>query len=167
MSRAFVKESDGDQPGDELPERPHSPHPNFVTPEGLALLQRELTRLQEERHRLTAGGEPEMLEKEHLKLVERDLRYVQERIDRAILVDPAKQPQDRVAFGATVTVIDDDDKTQRFTLVGEDEADPVKGKISWASPLGRALADAAVGDYVVWKRPAGDLGLEITAISYG
>ena len=82
MSRAFVKEADGEQPGEELPERPQSPHPNYVTASGLKALQEHLTKLQEERRHLTEAGEPEMLDKEHLKLVERDIRYFQERIER-------------------------------------------------------------------------------------
>src|SRR5262245_66609556 len=99
MSRAFVKESDGDQPGDELPERPQSPHPNYVTASGLKALQEQHAKLQEEKRHLTESGEPEMLDKEHLKLVERDLRYFKERIERAVLIDPASQPADRVGFG--------------------------------------------------------------------
>jgi transcription elongation GreA/GreB family factor len=166
MSRAFVKESDGDQPGDELPERPQSPHPNYVTGSGLKALHDQLARLQEERRHLTEGGEPEMLDKEHLKLVERDLRYFKERIERAVQIDPATQPADRVGFGAVVECVDDNDEKHRFRIVGEDEADPKQGRISWVSPLAKALSGAAVGDTVAWKRPTGDLGLEILGLSY-
>jgi transcription elongation factor GreB len=166
MSRAFVKEFDGDQPGDELPERPQSPHPNYVTGSGLKALQEQLAKLQEERRHLTEGGTPEMLDKEHLKLVERDLRYVQERIERAVLIDPASQPADRVGFGACVETADDNDEKRKFRIVGEDEADPNKARISWVSPLAKALTGAAVGDTVVWKRPTGDLSLEVLSIKY-
>ncbi|MFZ5789159.1 MAG: GreA/GreB family elongation factor [Pseudomonadota bacterium] len=166
MSRAFVKETDGAQPGDELPERPQSPHPNYVTPGGLKALQRRVEKLQEERRHLTETGEPEMLDKEHLKLVERDLRYWQERVQSAILVEPSSQPQDKVGFGATVDTVDDDDVKRSFTIVGEDEAEPKSGKISWVSPLAKTLSGAGVGDTVTWKRPAGDISLEITAIRY-
>jgi transcription elongation GreA/GreB family factor len=166
MSRAFVKEDDAELPGDDLPERPQSPHPNYVTSQGLKALQRRVDKLQEERRTLTEGGEPEMLEKEHLKLVERDLRYWQERLDKAIQIDPATQAHDKVGFSATVETVDDDDVKRTFTLVGEDEAEPKAGKISWVSPLARALSGASVGDTVLWKRPAGDLSLEVLSIKY-
>jgi transcription elongation GreA/GreB family factor len=166
MSRAFVKEHDGETPGDELPERPQSPHPNYVTASGLKALQEQLAKLQDERRHLTESGEPEMLDKEHLKLIERDIRYFQERIERAIQIDPDSQPADRVGFGATVETVDDNDKRRKYRIVGEDEADPKHGRISWVSPLAKTLTGAAVGDTVVWKRPTGDLGLEIVSIKY-
>ncbi len=166
MSRAFVKEQDGEQPGDELPERPQSPHPNYVTASGLKALQEQLAKLQEERRQLTENGEPEMLDKEHLKTIERDIRYFQERIERAVLIDPDSQPVDRVGFGAVVETVDDNDEKRKYRIVGEDEADPKHGRISWVSPLAKTLTGAAVGDTVVWKRPTGDLGLEILSIKY-
>ncbi len=165
MSRAFVKEADGETP-DELPERPQSPHPNYVTASGLKALQERLAGLQEERRQLMEDGEPELLDKEHLKLVERDLRYLQERIERAVHIDPASQPADRVGFGALVEIVDDNDEKRKYRIVGEDEADPKQGRISWVSPLAKTLNGAAVGDEVTWKRPGGDLTLEIVAISY-
>jgi transcription elongation GreA/GreB family factor len=166
MSRAFVKEQDGEQPGDELPERPQSPHPNYVTASGLKALQDHLAKLQDERRHLTEGGEPEMLDKEHLKLIERDIRYFQERIERAIQIDPESQPADRVGFGAVVETVDDNDEKRKYRIVGEDEADPKHGRISWVSPLAKTLTGAAVGDTVTWKRPTGDVGLEIVSIKY-
>lgn len=165
MSRAFVKESDDTALGDELPERPQSPHPNYVTPPGLAALQAQLAELQEQKRQLGEDAE-DLLNKETLKLVERDIRYFQGRLDHAIPIDPATQPHDRVAFGAQVETVDDNDAEREFVIVGEDEADAAAGKISWVSPLARALVGAAVGDTVTWKRPAGDLELEIVAISY-
>jgi transcription elongation factor GreB len=166
MSRAFVKESDGDQPGDELPERPQSPHPNYVTASGLRALQEQHAKLLEEKRHLTEGGEPEMLDKEHLKLVERDMRYFKERIERAVLIDPASQPADKIGFGALVECVDDNDEKHKFRIVGEDEADPKQGRISWVSPLAKTLNGASVGDTVTWKRPTGDLGLEILSLKY-
>ena len=71
-----------------------------------------------------------------------------------------------MAFGALVTTVDDDDEKRKFAIVGEDEADPAAGKISWVSPLAAVLVGASVGDSVVWKRPAGDRNLEVTAIGY-
>ena len=165
MSRAFVKEDDANTSGEELPEPPQSPHPNYVTPAGLAQLQAQLTELQAQRQEQMAHPEG-ILAEEHLKPLERDIRYFQERIERAIVIDLAAQPRGKVAFGAVVTTVDDDDEQRKFAIVGEDEADPAHGKISWVSPLAAALVGASVGDTVIWKRPAGDRNLEITAIRY-
>jgi transcription elongation GreA/GreB family factor len=165
MSRAFVKQDDETQFADELPERPQSPYPNRVTPRGLAALEAQLRHLQDQKHKLHADAD-DLLNKETLKLVERDIRYVQERLERAELIDPATQPADQVGFGAHVETQDDDGQKRGFTIVGEDEADPPAGLISWVSPLGRALTGARVGDSVTWKRPVGNLDLEILSISY-
>jgi transcription elongation GreA/GreB family factor len=162
MSRAFVKEND-DQVT-ELPERPQSPHPNLVTPHGLELLREQETALEEQRTKLLADAH--LLDKEQLLVVERDLRYVQERIVRAVVVDFDAQPQDSVDFGALVDTVDENDVKRHFQIVGEDEADPNADKLSWVSPIALALKDAKVGDTVIWKRPAGNLELEVTRISY-
>ena len=162
MSRAFVKENEDQVP--ELPERPQSPHPNFVTPQGLALLKQQLAELEDAKHRHAADGN--LLDKDALLVTERDLRYVQERLNRAVPVDPAQQPRDRVDFGATVETEDENGAKRTFEIVGEDEADPNIGKLSWVSPLALALKDAKIADTVVWKRPAGDLELDVLSIHY-
>src|SRR6185295_5585078 len=162
MSRAFVKENEDQVP--ELPERPQSPHPNFVTPRGLALLKQQLAELEDSKHRHAV--EQSLLDKEALQVTERDLRYVQERLTRAIPVDYDQQPKDQVDFGAIVETEDENGVKRKFEIVGEDEADPNVGKLSWVSPLALALKDAKVGDTVVWKRPAGDLELDVTAVVY-
>ena len=162
MSRAFVKENEDQVP--ELPERPQSPHPNFVTPLGLALLKQQLVDLEGEKHR--HASDQNLLDKEALLVTERDIRYVQGRLTAAIPVDYAQQPKDRVDFGATVETVDENGVKRSFEIVGEDEADPNVGKLSWVSPLALALKDAKVGDTVVWKRPAGDLELDILSIRY-
>src|ERR1043166_9976263 len=164
MSRAFVKEAD-DNPADELPGRPLSPHPNYVTPTGLAQLQSRVEELVRRREQL-AADEDDPLAKQSLLGVKRDLRYFRARLESAIPVDPGKQPGDEVRFGAAVTVSDEHGKQQQFNIVGEDEADVAGGKISWSSPLGKAMIGSKVGDNVVWRRPAGDTGLEILSISY-
>jgi len=99
-------------------------------------------------------------------VIERDLRYVQDRLTRAIPVDYDQQPKDQVDFGAIVETKDENGTKRKFEIVGEDEADPTVGKLSWVSPLALALKDAKTGDTVVWKRPAGDLELEILSIRY-
>ncbi len=168
MSRAFVKEPDGDQVADDLPDLPVSPHPNYVTPSGLAALRERQQRLAGERQSLVEDDDP--AKRLRLRQVERDLRYLRTRIESAIPVDPARRPNSRpageVGFGAIVTVEDEDGERLGFAIVGEDEADARAGKVSWISPLAEALEGARVGDLVTWRRPAGDLELEVIAIRY-
>ncbi|ALN81905.1 GreA/GreB family elongation factor [Lysobacter antibioticus] len=164
MSRAFVKEGDGDENAGDLPELPISEHPNYVTPRGMALLR---TRLDDAGRRLgeiDANAVGARLEAAH---IERELRWLQARILGAITIAPERQPSELIAFGARVEVVDDDGREYRYRIVGEDEADPELGLISWVSPLALALHGARVGDSVVWKRPAGDLAIEVLAIDYG
>jgi transcription elongation GreA/GreB family factor len=117
MSRAFIKEDDSNVSAEELPERPQSPHPNYVTPGGLTALQAQLAELQEQRRQLL--GHPDaILAQEHLKPVERDIRYFQERIERAVVIDPANQPRDKVSFGALAATVDEDGTERRFAIVG-------------------------------------------------
>ncbi len=163
MSRAFVKEPDGDQVADDQPELPHSPHPNYVTPAGLAALEAACADWKAQQDATDADV---LANKPHIARIGREIRYYEERIRRAILIAPAGQPADEVAFGARVTVEDEDDETLTFAIVGEDEADPNHGKVSWVSPLASALLDAQVGDLVTWERPAGDRELEIITIDY-
>ena len=163
MSRAFTKEPDGDMVADDAPERPLSGHPNYVTPVGLTQLESRRAALAIER----AAHADEGLEgKPALAHAERALRYLDARIEDAIVVDPAAQLAGEVRFGACVTVADEDGETRGFTIVGEDEADAAAGKVSWLSPLARALTGGRTGDLVTWRRPAGDLEPEITAIDY-
>ena len=79
---------------------------------------------------------------------------------------PAGQPEEEVHFGAAVRIVDEDGKVHQFTIVGDNEADVGAGRISWASPLAKAMMGARVGDVVVWRRPAGDIEVEIAGISY-
>ena len=164
MSRAFVKELDelADSAG---PGRPQSPHTNYVRPQGLRQLETRVRELIAEHDRL-AGREDlgSQQDKSHL---ERDIAYYAERIKRAVLVDPETQPLGKVHFGAAVEVEDEKGERLNFVIVGEDEADASQGKISWVSPLAKALLNAEVGDVVTWQRPAGDKELEIIAIRRG
>jgi transcription elongation factor GreB len=165
MSRAFVKEPDGDALDAALPDRPQSDHPNYITPAGLASLQKSLSGLESERQALgREGATPE--DKLHIPQLERDMRFLKSRIERALPVDPAGQPRDRIAFGATVELEDEEGRRHRYSIVGEDEAEAREGRVSWVSPLARALEGARVGDLVTWRRPAGDLELEVLAIIY-
>lgn len=165
MSRGFVKEDDLEHAGTDLPERPLSAHPNYVTPLGLSQLQQQAGELEQKRQQLAPRKEDPVVNQQ-LAVVERDLRYFQARLDNAVLVDPAKQDGDNVLFGACVTVEDENGDTHEFHIVGEDEADIAQNKVSWVSPLARALLGHRVGDSVNWQRPAGDLELVITEIRY-
>jgi len=159
MSRAFVKDQD-DAYTEQLPDRPDSGQPNYITPKGLEALKARLKELQAEKEKLgeqVAALRPEL---------ERDIPWLETRITKAIVLDPRKQKADEVQFGATVTVVDENDERHRFAIVGEDEAEPTKHRISWLSPLARALLGQKVGDTAVWKRPVGDLSVEIEKIEY-
>jgi transcription elongation factor GreB len=104
--------------------------------------------------------------KQALAKVDRDLRYLSARLQASILVEPAEQDKSTVLFGATVIVEDEEGIHQTFTIVGEDEADMAQLKVSYVSPIARALIARKVGDVVMWKRPAGDVELEIIEIAY-
>lgn len=164
MSRAFVKGADDNQT-DELPERPLPAHPNYVTPRGLEQLQARLRELRESHEKL-AHEDGNSFAEQRRQEVERDLRYIGAQIERAIVVDPAGQPHDEVHFGATVTIRDGSGRDQRFAIIGDDEADIAAGKISWASPLAKALIGLHVGDTALWHKPGGAAEIEVVAIDY-
>jgi len=164
MSRAFVKDDNEDRPSEELPERPVSDAPNYVTPAGMQLLRERVDQLNREHARLRRAAEA--FEKPQLAVNERDLRYFQSRLDSAIVVDVASEPKDEVHFGATVKTEDEEGNVTCFTIVGEDEADVKENKISWVSPLAKALLGSRVGDTVTWNRPAGSTTLEVLEIGY-
>jgi transcription elongation GreA/GreB family factor len=166
MSRAFVKESDDDLVAGELPERPLPVHPNYVTPKGLDSLQGRVRELTERHEQLKRESDENSEARQKLREVDRDLRYFRSQLERATPVDTANQPRDQVHFGALVTIEDDEGARQEFTLVGDDEADVTAGKISWASPLARAMIGAKIGDTVVWHRPAGEAEVCIIDIRY-
>jgi transcription elongation GreA/GreB family factor len=166
MSRAFVKESDDDLAAGELPERPLPEHVNYVTPKGLELLQTRVRELTLRHETLKRQSEEDSEARQKLRETDRDLRYFNAQLDRATLVDTANQPRDRVHFGAIVKIEDKEGNEQEFSLVGDDEADVSSGRISWASPLARAMIGSKVGDTVVWRRPAGETEVYIVDIRY-
>ncbi len=144
MSVAFIKEREGGDAFEDLPDRPISPHANFVTAEGLVLIEAEVARLERE------VGELDPSDKANDARIGRDLRYWAARKNTAQLVTDVAG--DTVHFGATVTILREGDAgketRQTFRIVGEDEADPHKGSISYVAPLARALTGKAVGDVV-------------------
>jgi transcription elongation factor GreB len=159
MSRAFVKE-DSDQP-EHLPDRPLSPHPNYMTPEGHRRMQAQLRQCEQEITALKTATD--WADSSLLPPLERDLRYLRARLKTAQVIETAPGAS-RVRFGCTVHFVDELNNAHRFRIVGEDEADIARGLLSWTSPLARALLGQGTGDAVRWQRPAGDLEIEITAI---
>jgi transcription elongation GreA/GreB family factor len=153
MSRAFVKEHDGDSIED-LPERPVSEHPNDVTEAGLAQIEQALAAAGEAHAKAQAATD-----RAAIAAAGRDLRYWTARRATARVVPAPKAPFE-VRFGTSVTIMRDDGREQTFRIVGEDEADPAQGSISHVSPLARAMFGKRVGDVV----PAGAGEAEIIRI---
>ena len=151
MSRAFVKESDE---AAELPERAASPHRNLVTATGLAQIEAAIRRLEAALAEARQGAD-----KAALASCQRDLRYWQKRRASAELVPPALGTE-RVRFGSTVRILLGDGTERRLTIVGEDEADPAAGTISYVSPVAAAMIGAEPGDRVAAGAGDGEI-LEI------
>jgi transcription elongation GreA/GreB family factor len=153
MSRAFIKNTD--EATDELPDRPISPHPNIVTAEGLACIDANLTRFQQEYARAQSEND-----RAALAAASRELRYWASRKASA-QVAPIPADKAQVQFGCKVTILREDGRRQTYRIVGEDEADPASGTISYVSPVARALVGRRVGDVA----RAGNLEVELVAIS--
>jgi transcription elongation GreA/GreB family factor len=151
MSRAFVNE---DRFVEQMPDRRISQHPNLVTEYGLKLIEAALETARREYGEAQAAGDREALAR-----AGRDLRYWSARRGNAQVSSPAEYI-DSVQFGHAVTILRESGRRQNFRIVGEDEADPAKGSISYVSPLARALLGKTVGDSV----RGGNEQAEITAI---
>ncbi|WP_419420207.1 transcription elongation factor GreB [Legionella sp. D16C41] len=178
MSKAFTKENDDDSDL-ELPEIMIDNNRNYVTPYGFGQLQKELQELlYVERPKIVevvrwAAGNGDRSEngdyiygKKRLREIDRRVRYLNKRIETAYVVEPALQKDlKRVFFGATVTYLQNDEE-KTVKLVGIDEADIEQGKISWNSPVAKALFKAEVDDIVKVKTPNGLEQLEIVKIEY-
>ena len=165
MSRAFVKENDLEHAGIDIPERPLSDAPNYVTPRGLSLLNQTIDNLENEREALNEKKDDPMV-KQKIAVIERDMRYFAARIESAILTNPKDEDPTHILFGAKVTVEDEEGKLLTFEIVGEDEANIHEDRVSYLSPLASALLGGLVGDEVVWEKPVGDSYLTIQKISY-
>lgn len=155
MSRAFVKEPDGLEAFEDLPDKLISEHRNIVTADGLALIEAEASRFAEE-----LAAAQAINDRAAIARASRDLRYWSARRATAEVLPP---PSDKteVQFCSTVTIARDDGRTQTFRIVGEDEANPAKGTLSYVSPLAQALLGRALGDVVA----AGAGEAEIVKIS--
>lgn len=176
MSKAFTKEPDS---GDETGSLPAGVK-NYMTRQGFATLEEELRKLQrEERPKIVeivswAAGNGDRSEngdylygKKRLREIDRRIRYLLKRLDSAEVVDPKKQQNlERIFFGATVTYLRKDNSEHTVKLVGSDEADPSGGKISWVSPVARALMKAQAGDNVIVRAVGGEEELEVISVCY-
>ncbi|CAA7621624.1 transcription elongation factor GreB [Magnetospirillum sp. UT-4] len=180
MSKAFTKESDGD---DDLPEGVSAipkGSPNYVTPAGFRRLQDELRQLTRvERPKVVevvswAAGNGDRSEngdyiygKKRLREIDRRIRFLTKRLEAARVVDPAAQSNtDQVFFGATVTYANGRGEEKTITIVGIDDSDLAHDKVSWIAPVARALMKAYEGDTVQFRAPGGVETLEVLEIRY-
>ena len=143
MSRAFVKEPDGLEAFEDLPDKLISEHRNIVTADGLAMIEAEVSRSAEDMAAAQAINDRAAIAR-----ASRDLRYWSARRATAEVLPPPADVTE-VQFGSTVTIARDDGRKQTFRIVGEDEANPSKGTLSYVSPLAQALLGKALGDVVV------------------
>ena len=164
MSRAFVKEPDGDQAETDLPVRPQSKHPNYITMKGLEKQKEHLHELILECSALKKSNT--LADKNKIKLLNADITYLKQRVESAIPIKVEEQGREDIRFGATITLVDENNKQYKFTIVGQDEVDTENGLISWVSPLASALIGKQVGDTIIWARSVGDLELEIIEFDY-
>lgn len=169
-----------DDDADEAEESPPPPAgPNYITPPGHAALVAELGALGEERSRVVTevtdaaaqGDRSENAEyiygKRRLRQIDSRMRFLRKRLERAVVVDPAVDRGDRVFFGATVVTEDERGEASTCQLVGEDEVDADARRISWRSPVGRALLGRSQGDEVTVETPGGRRRLTIVDVRYG
>jgi transcription elongation factor GreB len=182
MNKAFVKENDGKEDTEDTGIGPALPPEtkNYMTPQGLRLIREEFEHLVKvERPEIVqvvswAAGNGDRSEngdyiygKKRLREIDRRIRFLSKRLDTAVVVDPAQQANlEQVFFGATVAICDSDGTEATYRIVGIDEADASEGRISWISPLARALMKAREGDLVRFESPAGLREIEIVEISY-
>ncbi len=180
MSKAFVKESEGDEDLDRDEESEALPAgKNYMTPQGHKRMQDELKELKyKTRPEVTqivswAAGNGDRSEngdyqygKKRLREIDRRLRYLGKRLRSAEVIDPLHVKSDQVLFGATVKIADEDGNEKVYSIVGVDEIDIPKGKISWMSPLANALLKAREGDVVTFRSPKGVQEIEILEIQY-
>ena len=183
MSKAFTKETDHDDADDldrgssavSIPAGTR----NYMTPAGAQRMRLELQQLRyDERPKLVetvawAASNGDRSEngdyiygKKRLREIDRRIRFLQKRLENAEIVDPTRQTSEQVFFGATVSVVHENGTEKTYSIVGIDESDPRHGRISWISPLGKALLKAYAGDVVTLRTPAGEEEIEILNVEY-
>jgi transcription elongation factor GreB len=181
MSKAFTKESEGDDDDDLAPElQVPAGAKNYITPAGHRRLHDELMLLMNtERPQVVSvvswaasnGDRSEngdyLYGKKRLREIDRRIRFLTKRLEAAEVVDPAAQDHgDQIFFGARVQVLRASGQEQTIRIVGVDEVDTASGDVSWISPIARALIKAREGDTVVLRTPAGAEEIEILQVSY-
>jgi transcription elongation factor GreB len=180
MSKAFTR--DGDENNTEVDTEVDASVPggkNYITPAGAERLRAELKKLRyEERPEVTkvvswAAGNGDRSEngdylygKKRLREIDKRMRFLAKRLEAAEVVDPLAIQVEYVQFGATVTLRFEDDTEKTYSIVGVDEVDVNQGRISWMSPLARALLKAKAGDYVTFHSPKGEQEVEVLAVVY-
>ena len=182
MNKAFVKENEGEEDagdGGNVPALPLDVN-NYMTPQGHRRMREEFEHLiKVERPAIVqvvswAAGNGDRSEngdyiygKKRLREIDKRIRFLGKRLDSAVVVDTALQAgQEQVYFGATVTICDSDGEEAIYRIVGMDEANAGEGRISWISPLARALMKAREGDLIRFESPAGMREIEIIEVSY-
>ncbi len=183
MSKAFTRESDGadDEDAEDLAAPVIAPGTkNYLTPSGYATLRDELLLLIDtERPKVVdivswAAGNGDRSEngdyiygKKRLREIDRRIRFLSRRLDIAAITDPSvHHGSDQIFFGATVTLVDEQGVQRTITIKGIDEVDPLRGEVSWVSPVARALLKARAGDEVQVHTPSGVQRVEVIAVSY-
>lgn len=179
MSKAFTKENEDEEELDNSPKLPQGVK-NYITPSGHRRLMEEFDRLWKiERPELVktiawAASNGDRSEngdyiygKRRLREIDRRLRFLSKRLDNAEVIDPARRGDcDQVFFGATVTICNAQGEESTYSIVGLDEVDPGRGRISWISPVAKALLKAREGDTVVLHTPRGAEEIEVVEIRY-
>ena len=166
MSRGFVKEDDQEEVPI-IPQRAYLPEgvANFVTPSGMNQLLAEQKMLVNERNNLDISNENE--KRITINYINAKLQLLNNRIEEAKIINPDEQPQNEIRFGAIVTLkIEATGKIQTFQIVGVDEADISKGKVSFISPIARVLINKKIGDKAILKQAKKEIVFNITDISY-
>ena len=182
MNKAFVRETEVDDEEEQLDAslKLAQGTRNYITPGGYARIKEELDHLlRTERphvvevvHWAASNGDRSengdyLYGKKRLREIDRRIRFLTKRLDLAEVVDPARQANpDQVFFGATVTICDEEGSEQTYQIVGVDETDFSRNRISWVSPLARALLKAREGDQVRFQSPAGWREIEVVGIEY-
>ena len=180
MNKAFTRETDGDEDDDAgLPPLPAGGK-NYITPQGYARLRAELLdlidnerpRVVEIVHWAASNGDRSengdyLYGKKRLREIDRRIRFLTKRLEIAEVTDPScHHGNDQVFFGATVTYADEQGDERTVTILGIDEADPLRGEVSWISPVARALLKAREGDAVKLVTPAGVQEIEVLSVAY-
>lgn len=182
MNKAFTKESDSDAEDDVEPEAgPALPAgaKNYITPVGYARLKEEFLQLMNvERPELVRtvawaasnGDRSENADykygKRRLREIDKRIHFLTKRIENAEVIDPSTRDSDQVFFGATVIVQDQQGEKHIYSIVGMDEVDPSRGRVSWVSPIAKALLKAREGDVITFRAPGGVQILDVLEIRY-